>query len=183
MPLWGNVDTQGAKPKFPVERLVEAKQAAVVASQTSNTRTLSLNSATAILSAQVGLNANIAGNNIVAGTRIASFDVANGTITLSANTTANVIVGDIVTVGNNIVYHTNTYETTMNADTILATPTRLANTLVGHAAHAGWNHVRKKVNNDGTIRYISEVMVAMSNVVASNTSSGNTSNTSVFSGI
>lgn len=55
MPLWGNTDTQGAKPKFPAERQAESKQATVVASQTSNTRTLSLNSATAILNAQVGL--------------------------------------------------------------------------------------------------------------------------------
>ena len=183
MPLWGNTDTQGAKPKFPAERQAETKQAVVVASQTSNTRTLSLNSATAILSAQVGVNANIAGNNIVAGTRIASFDVANGTITLSANTSANVIVGDVVTVGNNIVYHTNTYETTMNADTVLVTATRMANTLAGHAAHAGWNHVRKKVNNDGTIRYLSEVLVVTANATASNTSSGNTSNTAAYSGI
>lgn len=184
MPLWGNVDTQAAKPKLPVESLTHAQQVSVARSQTSNTRTLFTNSGTAILSGQIGLNANIAGNNIVAGTIISSYDVANGTITLSANTTANVIVGDVLTVGNNIVYHTNTYERTMNSDTILVTASRMANNLVAiNKTGAGWVHIRKKVNNDGTIRYISETLVALANATASNTSSGNTSNTSVFSGI
>jgi hypothetical protein len=184
MPLWGNVDTQAAKPKFPVERQVHAKQASVAVTQTSNTTTLNVNGSISTLNAQAGVGAAVSGNNIIAGTYISAYDVANSLITLSAAPTANLVAGDVLTVGNNISFHTNTYETTMNSDTILVTPSRLANAQVGIGdVNPGWVHIRKKVNNDGTVRYLHETLVALANPVASNTNSGNTSNTQIYSGV
>ena len=96
----------------------------------------------------------------------------------------NVAVGETFVFGNAIVRNAATYESTYWADTILVTPTRLANATVNVSnTSSGWAHVRKKINNDGTVRYISETLVALSNPVASNTSSGNSSNTQVYTGI
>ena len=39
----------------------------------------------------------------------------------------------------------------------------------------GWVHIQKKTNNDGTVRYLKETLVALANPVAANTNSGNTS--------
>lgn len=186
MPLWGNVDTQAAKPKMPVERLYEAHKIAVAASQTANTTSINLGSAGAAAFA-AGYLANgsiVLGNNVPANANVASWDAANTLLILSANTTANVIAGDIMQVNLALVYHANTYETTLNADTILVTSSRRANATVNvEIASIGWMHVRKKVNNDGTVRYLTETLVALANPVASNTASGNTSNTQVFTGV
>lgn len=79
-------------------------------------------------------------------------------------------------------------EKTYNQDTILVTATRAANSLSGTAnvapgisanqigsLSAGWVHVQKKTNNDGTVRYLKETLVALTNPTAANTGSGNTS--------
>jgi hypothetical protein len=96
----------------------------------------------------------------------------------------NVAVGETFVFGNAIVRNAATYESTYWADTILVTPTRLANATVNVSnTSAGWTHVRKKINNDGTVRYISEVLVSLTSPTASNTSSANTSNTQVFTGV
>jgi len=96
----------------------------------------------------------------------------------------NVAVGSTFVFGNAISYHAGTYETTYWSDTILVTPTRLANATVNVSnTSSGWTHVRKKINNDGTVRYMSETLVALANPVASNTSSGTTSNTQVYTGV
>lgn len=116
--------------------------------------------------------------------------VTNGTVVLKpASGTAaalkgNVAVGDTFIFGNAISYPTGTYETTMWKDTILLTGTRQANNAVSvtHGTQ-GWVHIRKKINNDGTTRYLSETLVALANPVASNTSSGQTSNTNVYTGV
>jgi hypothetical protein len=88
---------------------------------------------------------------------------------------------------------------TYNADTILVTDTRLANgayAVNGGSANlasgisanqvgslnSGWVHIQKKVNNDGTVRYLKETLVALANPVASNTYSGNTSFGPFFTG-
>lgn len=116
--------------------------------------------------------------------------VTNGTVTLSpapGQTSAlrgNVAVGDTFIFGNAISYPTGTYETTYWKDTILVTATREANNTVAVThGNQGWVHIRKKINSDGTIRYLSETLVALANPVASNTSSANTSNTQVYTGV
>ena len=42
---------------------------------------------------------------------------------------------------------------------------------------AGWVHIQRKINNDGTVRYISETLAVVANPVATNSASGNISNT------
>lgn len=116
--------------------------------------------------------------------------VTNGTVTLKpASGTAaalrgNVAVGDTFIFGNAISYPTGTYETTYWKDTILVTPGRQANNTVAVThGNQGWTHIRKKINNDGTTRYLSETLVCLTAPVASNTTSANTSNTQVYTGI
>lgn len=116
--------------------------------------------------------------------------VTNGTVTLkpesgtAAALRGNVTIGDTFIFGNAISYPAGTYETTLWKDTILVTGTREANNTVAVThGNAGWVHIRKKINNDGTVRYLSETLVALTNPVASNTSSGNTSNTQVYTGV
>ena len=113
----------------------------------------------------------------------------------SNNLFNNVSAGFGVEFDKGIVYNSNkTVETTYNQDTILVTATRLANTnapvgVNGNQANVGsgittaqvgnisqgWVHIQKKTNNDGTVRYLKETLVALANPVASNTGSGNTS--------
>ena len=96
----------------------------------------------------------------------------------------NVATSESFTFGNTITYPTGTYEATYWKDTILTSGTRFNNNQVAVAnTHAGWTHVRKKINNDGTTRYISEVLVALNSPVASNTNSAQTSNTTVYTGV
>ena len=116
--------------------------------------------------------------------------ITQGTITLNpapgqaAALRGNVAVGDTFIFGNTIPYHAGTYESTAWKDTILVTGTRRSNNTVsvGHTQQ-GWVHVRKKINSDGTVRYLSETLVALASPVASNTSSANTSNTQVYTGV
>jgi hypothetical protein len=93
-----------------------------------------------------------------------------------------------------IVYNTNKpVETTYNQDTVLVTATRMGagdfnggggnNVVNVQPSHAGWVHIQKKTNNDGTVRYISETLVVTANATASNTNSGNTSWGQAYSGV
>jgi len=81
-------------------------------------------------------------------------------------------------------------------DTILITTTRMANTqgTAGAAGsnvsntkigntNAGWNRITRKINNDGTVRFLKETLVALANPVASNTQSANTSANAIFGGV
>ena len=52
-----------------------------------------------------------------------------------------------------------------------------------HPQHTGWVNIRKKVNNDGSVRYQSETLVVLANPVASNTTSGNTSWGTAYTGV
>jgi len=47
----------------------------------------------------------------------------------------------------------------------------------------GWVNIRKKTNNDGSVRYLKETLVALASPVASNTASGNTSWGTAFTGV
>ena len=81
-------------------------------------------------------------------------------------------------------------------DTILITSTRMANTqgTAGRAGsdvantklgntNAGWNRITRKINNDGTIRFLKETLVALANPTAANTQSANTSANAIFGGV
>jgi len=108
-------------------------------------------------------------------------NVQGNVVTLSANVMANVLAGNVIAFAPAINWNTalaNTY----NQDTILITATRAQNVTVATGAVAnigninqGWNRVVKKVNGDGTIRYLKETLVCLANASATNTASGNTS--------
>jgi hypothetical protein len=129
-------------------------------------------------------------NNVVT-----SVDAANSLVKVN-NKVVGLPTGSRVWFGSAIVHDQYKYED-IN-DVILVTPTRLANTLNGSTGisgganvsqtllgnmNTGWNRITRKRNNDGTIRFLKETLVALANPVASNVSSGNTSTSGIFGGV
>jgi hypothetical protein len=102
---------------------------------------------------------------------------AGNLVTLSAGTTGNIAAGSVIAFDAAIVRPAGEVSATYFADTVLATDTRLtaANNKIGGNPSAGWVHVRKKTNNDGTVRYIRETLVCLTNASSTNTAGGNTS--------
>lgn len=129
---------------------------------------------------------------------ITQIDTANTRIRLLNNVTATLATSSTVWVGNNISYNANSALGGIGAanDVILVTATRMANTQgttygggstvantkLGNV-NAGWNRITRKINNDGTVRFLKETLVALANPVASNTSSANTSANAIFGGL
>lgn len=164
----------------------------------ANANTLTLNSTAGI---NVGMTVTevVAGSsNLAYNSGEAGFFVGNVTV-LTVNSgnvvlkpapgqtyglIGNVATGSTFVFGNAFSHIAGTYETTYWKDTILVTSTRQANNTVAvQHGNNGWAHVRKKINNDGTVRYLTETLVALANPVAANTNSANTSNTQVYTGV
>jgi hypothetical protein len=211
MSAWGKTDNLEDKPHWPVERTsrVATQATANIATYalngagaivTANANTLYFQSTAGIYPGQNvtqiisgALTSSLAFNSGEGGFfhgNVTVASVTTGTVTLApasgtaAGLRGNVAVGDIFVFGNAIAYHTGTYETTYWKDTVLTTNTRTANATVAVTrGNVGWQHVRKKINNDGTVRYLTETLVALADPVASNTSSGDTSNTQVYTGV
>jgi hypothetical protein len=126
---------------------------------------------------------------------VASVDVANSTIVFANNFVGSngasgpiIANGSIIYFGNVMLQTALTQGNTYGRDTILVTDSRLSNANTSLAnvgsVSTGWVHVFKKTNSDGTIRFLKETLVCLSNAVASNTSSGNTATGGqIFSGI
>jgi hypothetical protein len=127
---------------------------------------------------------------------ITQIDAPNATIRLKNNVSGTLAAGQTVWVGNALSYHTGTTAVNAANDVILVTATRMANTLGTTNAggstvantklgnlNAGWNRITRKINNDGTVRFLKETLVALANPVASNTSSANTSANAIFGGL
>ena len=204
MPTWGNNDSANSKPLLPVEREVREVTVLVTANATTsgsnvvfttppNTNlvgayvyTVDANNAIArfVDTSIIDLNdvAFLKSNNTVA-----AVDTANSSIRLANNVVATLASGQSVYFANAISYHSNSVESTYFKDTILVTATRAANgnTAIANTGNfsAGWVHIQKKTNSDGTIRYLKETLIALANATASNTSSGNTSFGSVVTGL
>lgn len=117
-------------------------------------------------------------------------NVQGNVVTLSANVLTSVLAGNVIAFAPPIPWSApaNTY----NYDTILVTASRSANNSTTSPSpaianlgnlNAGWNLIRKKVNNDGTVRYLKETLVALANSSASNTNSGNTTAGQIVSGL
>lgn len=194
MPLWGNTDASGkaSVPKFVMERTVEE-----FAQLTTTANTLTGGAVLFFGTANNVANAGIANGMCVIGTGLGGngvggffssnntvINVSGNTVTLNVAATANVAIGASIEFDVSIKYKGNTQANTYFSDTILVTPSRLANAKVAvDHTHAGWNHVQRKLNGDGTLRYINECLVAMSNVTAQFTASGNTSANQIYSGV
>ena len=206
MSAWNNKDTRISKPKFDMER--ETRKFAQFTVLTGNTAgnnviQVSYNDGGQNNVANIGVaagqyvyfwsggtsvnNGGQAGNGVpnmfASNTTVSS--ISGNTITLSTNLFNTVSNTFAVEFDKGIVYPSvKTTEKTYNADTVLATPTRLANNAVPlGSVNVGWNVIRKKTNNDGSVRYQAETLVALANPTAANTSSGNTSWGRAFSGL
>jgi hypothetical protein len=139
-----------------------------------------------------GLDGSIINNEITffrSNNTVASVDVANSVIVLANNFVGTAIAnGAIVYFGNVMLQTALTQANTYGRDTILVTDSRLANantTLANvGSVSTGWVHVYKKTNADGTIRFLKETLVCLSNAAASNAQSANTATGGqIFSGV
>ena len=208
MSAWSNNDNHNSKPKYNYEReTMPVIQLPVRTGNTSgnNIIQVSYNDGGQNNVANVGIVANTyvyfwangtadgkggtSGNGVpgffASNTTVAS--TSGNTITLNQNLFKTVSAGFIAEFDSSIVYSTNkTVEKTYNQDTVLVTATRYANAISTklNPAHTGWTHIQRKINNDGTVRYITEVLVATANATATNTASGNISNSIIaFTGV
>jgi sugar lactone lactonase YvrE len=205
MATWGNKDTGNNKPTFPVE--MQVRGVAVLTTNgavaTGNTIVFTTTIPSSITAGAFvySLDANNSVSRMLDGSIVRSNDVsffrsnntvrtidsANSTVRLTNNVMATLATGSTVYFANAIIFKANSVLSTYHADTILVTATRAANANVAIAKSGnfsvGWVHVRRKTNNDGTIRYLKETLVALANGSASNTSSGNTSFGQIVSGL
>jgi hypothetical protein len=114
--------------------------------------------------------------------------VTGNTVILANPLFNTVSAGFVIEFDKAINYGNTIYANTYTKDTILVTASRSQNTQSGGPnvaagilantvgnINAGWVHIQKKVNSDGTVRYLKETLVCLANGVASNVSSGNTS--------
>ena len=212
MPLWGNTDAANSEPIWPEFREVFKVAELVTANATTAGKAIKFTAAantitaantgigvgTYVYSAEVansvsrGLDGSIISNEITffrSNNTVASVDVANSVVVLANNFVGTAIAsGAIVYFGNVMLQTANTQANTYGRDTILVTDSRLsnANTTLANvgSVSTGWVHVYKKTNNDGTIRFLKETLVCLSNAAASNAQSGNTATGGqIFSGV
>ena len=202
MPVWGNTDANTAKPHFPDMRQVRLSATTTAANiAVAGNTVITVTSATGIA---VGQFVYGGGPGVISATGQRDFFKGNNTvqsingtnIVLTNAVTANVNAATQITFDTAIQYNAvNTVANTF-ADTILVTPGRMANTFgttYGSGStvantrlgsiNQGWNRIQRKINNDGTIRFLKETLVALANTVASNTSSANTSANAIFGGL
>jgi hypothetical protein len=202
-----NTDFATSKPKFSFERQSRDVKQLTTANITNSGAT------TITLSYNDGAQNNVANTGIAIGQFVYSAGLsANGidgffksnntvtaisgnNVTVAAATFASIPAGSVISFDTVITYgivpsKANSQYNTYNADTILITPTRNANNGTAQGAIAnvgnfsvGWVHIQKKVNNDGTVRYLKETLQCVHNGVTSNTSSGNTSFGQVVQGL
>jgi len=212
MPLWGNTDAANSEPVWPELREVIKVAELVTANATTAGKAIKFTAAantitaantgigvgTYVYSAEVansvsrGLDGSIINNEITffrSNNTVASVDVANSVVVLANNFVGTAIAnGAIVYFGNVMLQTANTQANTYGRDTILVTDSRLsnANTTLANvgSVSTGWVHVYKKTNNDGTIRFLKETLVCLSNATAANAQSGNTATGGqIFSGV
>lgn len=199
MSAWSNNDKHNSKPKFDVERETREKFIAVVATGGGNTSgnniltftyydgTASSNLSNVIAIGDYVALANIGANGISgffkSNNTVSS--ISTNTVTFTSNFYGTVADGTSVEFDRAIIYNANkTVTKTYGDDTVLVTPTRLANNTVSMGNLVpGWTHIQKKTNNDGSIRYIHETLVALASPTAANTNSGNTSWGQAFTGV
>jgi hypothetical protein len=201
MPAWSNTDAPNAKPKFDVERqtrdVVQLKLG--LPAYVGNT-TITLSYSDGISVANGG--SNVANVGVAAGQYLYFFpngfgapggttgngypgmffsnntvqSISGNVVTLTSAVFANNAVGTGIEFDKAINRGARAVANTYNQDTVLVTATRVANNAVNLGnITVGWNQIRKKTNNDGTVRYIHETLVALASPTAANVYSGNTS--------
>ena len=180
MSAWSNTDLYAnTKPKFPDLRQVREVYQTTTANSTAS------GAATITFVYNDGGQNNIANAGVIVG----SYAYGSG---LTANGTSNFFVGNtrvtsvtLIEFDQQIKWSTgpaNTYY----QDTVLVTATRAANASWGavnhgEGAHTGWVHVVTGTGGRAGRRQV-ETLVCLANAVASNTISGNTSNSTTYYG-
>jgi len=213
MPLWGNTDAANNEPHFPELREVRVVTSLTTTNAVlaGNKVWFSTNVPSTVVANMWVYGADDANNAISRVNKDLSFfdqndigfwksnntvaAVSGNTITLTKNVAGTFGAGKTVYFAENIVRQAGPDLNAAN-DTILITPGRMSNTqgtLYGGGStvissrigntNAGWNRIIRKINNDGTVRFLKETLVALANPVASNTSSANTSANAIFGGL
>lgn len=212
MPSWGNTDANTAKPHIPEMRQVRIFATQTTANSTAaGATTIIFNGVGAATAANVGIVTGMyvygGGPGVVSAAGQRDFFKGNNTVTsvgtglagnnvtLAAPVTATIPAGTQLTFDTTVNYNS-TVANTYFSDVILVTPTRMANTLgtsggIGSTVantklgdtNAGWNRITRKINSDGTIRFLKETLIALANPVASIATSANTSANGIYSGL
>jgi len=210
MPAWSNTDGHNAKPKWNVERETrDVVQLTLGLPAYVGNTTITLSYSDGISVANGG--SNVANVGVAAGQYLYFYpngvgspggtagngypgmflsnntvqSISGNVVTMTSAVFANNAVGTTIEFDKAIAYpSTKPAEKTYNQDTVLVTATRIANNTVALGdVTLGWVNIRKKTNNDGSVRYLKETLVALASPVASNTASGNTSWGTAFTGV
>ena len=213
MPLWGNTDSANNEPHFPTLRETVVVGSLVTTNAVlSGNRVWFTESVPATITAGLYVYGGEDANNAISRVaKDLSFFDQNDIGFWRSNNSVAAVSGNTITLTNNVsgvygaskrVYFATGLDKTNNPDinaandTILVTSTRMANTQGTTNAggsnvantklgsvNAGWNRITRKINNDGTIRFLKETLVALANPTASNTSSANTSANAIYGGL
>jgi hypothetical protein len=213
MPLWGNTDAANNEPHFSQLREVVPTGSLVTSNAvlSGNKVWFTTTVPSTITAGMYVYGGDDANNAISRVAKDLSFFDQNDIGIWRSNNSVSAVSGNTITLTNNVsgVYgpsKTVYFATGLSRgtrpdanaanDTILITTTRMANTsgTAGRAGstvsntqigstNAGWNRITRKINNDGTIRFLKETLVALANPVAANTQSANTSANAIFGGI
>jgi hypothetical protein len=194
MSSWGNIDTVNSEPQWPKLREVREVAFLTTANSTSSgATTIIFNGVGANTAANLGITAGMyaTATNLSAPTDPGFFKsnvrvttVTTNVVTFSAATFGSIAANSTVQFDSLIPYTFGEEANTYAADTILVTATRIvnANIIIANTG-TGWTHVYRTTNNDGTVRYRKEILVALANATASNTFSGNTSQNTIYRGV
>jgi hypothetical protein len=209
MPSWGNTDAEADKPKFPRERLVRlalqttSANTGVLGGVAGGNTVIRVADVTGITVGQFvyddGVKLSTSGKDNFFKSNNTVLAISGANVVLTSAVTALILNGAPIYFANTITYTTTGAANTVAnvfSDTILVSPGRMANTQgttygsgstvantrIG-SINQGWNLIQRKINSDGTVRFLKETLVALSNVVNSNTSSANTSANAIFGGL
>ena len=204
MPSWGNTDSLADKPHWSENRQIRPF-ATLTTANTTNLGNTVIKTTDAGLTPLANLGI-VAGMSVYATANVSTtgekeFFVSNtvissvnaNNIVLTAAVFGSLAAGSTLEIGIPIDYATSTKATAnVFADTIIITGNAIQNRIANgvfagtaadatdHAvAHVGWNKVKTFTGNRAG-RVQVETLVALSNVVTSNITSGNTSNSSTF---
>lgn len=192
MPSWGNTDSIYDKPHFPEERQVRPFATLTTYSTTASGNTIIFSGSGSTTPANVGIvagmsayqtNLSITGEQEFFASNNTVKSVTGNVVVFTTNVMGSIPAGTSIDFGIPIGYNQDTANTYF-ADTVLVSNTRIANATFGGAtnhatAHQGWVHVTTGTGGRAG-RVQVETLVALSNVVTSNTLSGNTSNSITY---
>ena len=191
MPSWGNTDSIYDKPHFPAERQVRPFATLTTYNTTASGNTIIFSGSGATTPANVGIvagmsayqtNLSITGEQEFFASNNTVKSVTGNVVVFNTNVMGSIPAGTSVDFGIPIAYNENGANTYFS-DTVLVSTSRLPNTSAVLAntstAHQGWVHVSTGTGGRAG-RVQVETLVALSNVVTSNTLSGNTSNSQVY---